>query len=90
VIIERDYYKNGYETLKESGGEEVAIEMMEKIMDKTKSIAENDIKRVEEIHRLQMKINNMISSIRHQYKTRVEILEQCNGWTEKLIDIHSY
>lgn len=90
MIIDRDYYKAGYESLKESSGEEVAIEMMEKIMDKTKDVAEKDIERVKEIHRLQMKINEMISGIRHQYKTRVAILDQCDRWKEKLIDIHNY
>ena len=89
--IDRDYYKAGYESIKESSGEEVAIEMMEKIMDKTKEVAEKDIERVKQIQHLQNKINIMIiGGIQHQYKTRQAILDKCDEWKEKVIDIHNY
>lgn len=89
--IDRNYYKAGYESLKESSGEEVAIEMMEKIMNKTKDIAEKDIERVEKIQHLQQKINILIiGGIQHQYKTRQAILDKCDEWKEDVIDIHNY
>lgn len=71
VVIERDYYKSGYEAIKESSNdeEEIAIEMMEKIMDKTKAVAEADIERVKEINRLKKKCNDLNSN-RKQFITQ--------------------
>lgn len=64
ITKERDHFKAGYETLKESSGEDVAIEMMEKIMDKTKAITENDMERVDEINRLKRKCNDLLFKLR--------------------------